>query len=59
LTTATYADALRADFGFRAQRHVDDAALAASHGAEEKGLPGFLDLRAGGLGREAKFFDAE
>lgn len=59
MTAATDADAFRADFGFRAQRHVDDAALAAGHGAEEEGLAGFLDFRAGGLGREAEFLDAE
>lgn len=59
MTAATDADALRADFGFRAQRHMDDAALTAGHGAEEEGLPGFFHLGRRRLRGEAKFFDAE
>jgi hypothetical protein len=38
---------------------MDNAALAAGHGAEEKRLAGLLHFGAGSLGRQAELFDAE
>jgi hypothetical protein len=59
LTAAAGADGFGANFGFRAQRHVDDTAFTAAHGREKEGLAGLLDAIASGLGRKAQFFDAE
>src|SRR5712692_7136796 len=42
LADGSFAHALAAHFCFAAQRQVDDAALAAVHGAEVEGLAGLL-----------------
>ncbi len=54
-----FAHALAAHFGLVAQRQVQDAALAAVHGAEVERLAGALDALGGGQRAHAQFLDAQ
>jgi len=59
LANRAHAHAFAAHFSFAAQREMDDAPLAAVHGAEVERLAGFLDTLGRGEGAHAQLFDAQ